>query len=328
MIDRRGYRWTVGAGAVLTAAASLVRLDVAHFASLLAGQVGIAVAQPYVVNGIAKLVADWFTGEEAVLGNGLGTVGMFLGMALGMATTPALVDGVGLFATMAINAGVAVVAAVVWFAVVEERGVAEAERPSPMRTLLSNRRLVHLGLLALLGLGYFNALTTWLEQLVAPRGIDAEQAGLVGGAIIVGGIAGAIAVPALADRLRLRKWPLVACVAGAAVFSVAAMLATTYAQLLAAGALLGFAFMPAFALLLAMTAEVVPAHDNGAATSLIMLAGNGGGVLAIVATPMMGGWDTRGPFGFLVALVVATLALALVARETFPGRVEEARRAG
>lgn len=318
LIDRRGYRWTVGMGATVTAVCSLVRLDVSHFPSLLVGQIGIAVAQPYVVNGVAKLVADWFAGDEAVLGNGLGTVGMFLGMALGMATTPALVDAYGLQLTMGANAAVAIAAAVVWWLVCEERGVAEAEHPSPMGVLLRNRHLVHITVLALLGLGFFNGLTTWLEQLLAPRGINAEQAGLVGGAIIVGGILGAIVIPATADHFLKRKLPLLACVAFATAFTGWAMVATSYGQLLAAGALLGFAFMPAFALLLTMCSEVVAARDNGAATSLLMLAGNGGGVLVIVATPMMGAWTSRGPFLFLVAVAAAALLLAVPLPETSP----------
>ena len=318
LVDRRGYRWTVGMGAVVTAVASLLRLDTDHFASIMAGQIGIAIAQPYVVNGISKLVADWFTGEEAVLATGLGTVGLFLGMAIGMASTPALVDAVGLRGTMAINSVIAGAAAVVWFAACRERGVAEAENPSPLRVLLTNRRLMHLIGLTLLGLGFFNGLTTWLEQLLAPRHIDAEQAGLIGGAIIVGGIAGAIVVPALADRYRVRKWPLVACVGLAGAFSAWTAVAPSYGQLLVAGALLGFWFMPAFALLLTMCSEVVKPRDNGAATSLLMLAGNGGGVLVILATPAMGAWTTRGPFAFLVALTAATLATALFLGETRP----------
>src|SRR6185503_14534910 len=95
MIDRRGYRFTIGAGSVVMAAAAAVRVFDASFWALLAGQIGVAIAQPYVVNGISKLVADWFSGDEAAIATGLGTMGMFLGMAIGMAATPAIVDAAG-----------------------------------------------------------------------------------------------------------------------------------------------------------------------------------------------------------------------------------------
>ena len=94
--DRRGYRFTIGLGALLMAVGASIRIVDAWFWPLLLGQITIAVAQPYVVNGISKLVTDWFGEREGALATGLGTMGMFLGMALGMATTPPLVDAFGL----------------------------------------------------------------------------------------------------------------------------------------------------------------------------------------------------------------------------------------
>jgi len=295
LIDRLGYRKVVGAGALVSAAGSLLRLDTAHFASLVAGQVVIALAQPFVVNGISKLVADWFQDEEAALATGLGTVGMFLGMAVGLASTPALVAGIGLKATMGVNAAVAFAAAGLWFLLCRERGTAEAVAPSPWRELLANRGLRLSVVLALLGLGYFNGLTTWLEQLLAPRGLDAEQAGAVGGVVVLGGIVGAIVVPLLADHLRVRRLPLILCVAVAAAANLWMAAAGSYGELLLSGALLGFAFMPAFALLLTMTGESVPAHDNGVATGLLMLAGNGGAVVVLLLSPPPGAGAATGP---------------------------------
>src|SRR5438552_7364117 len=67
LTDRRGYRFSVGVGAALMAVFSAVRILDQRFAFLLIGQIGIAVAQPFVVNGISKLVSDWFSAEEAVL---------------------------------------------------------------------------------------------------------------------------------------------------------------------------------------------------------------------------------------------------------------------
>jgi len=87
LIDRRGYRFAVGAGAVLMAASSLVRIADTSFWCLLAGQIGVAIAQPFVSNGISKIVADWFSEEHGAVATGLGTMGMFIGMALGHRST-------------------------------------------------------------------------------------------------------------------------------------------------------------------------------------------------------------------------------------------------
>jgi predicted MFS family arabinose efflux permease len=320
LIDRLGYRKVAGWGALATAVGSLFRLDTAHFAALLVGQIVIACAQPFVVNAINKLVADWFEGEEQALATGLGTVGMFLGMALGMAVTPALDSALGLRGAMAVNSAIAFAVVGAWYGLCRERGVAGEEHPSPMGELLKNRKLLVFVALALLGLGYFNGLTTWLELLLKPRGLDAEQAGLVGGVIIVGGIVGAIVVPLVADHLRIRRWPLILCVLAAAAANLWLTSAMSYGMLLASGAALGFAFMPAFALLLAMTGEVVDARDNGAATGLVMLAGNAGGVALIVLLPLTGDWAGNGPWITLGVLTAMTAAVAFLAPETFPTR--------
>jgi len=317
LIDRLGYRKVVGWGAVVTALGSLLRLDTTHFGALLAGQFVIATAQPFVVNGINKLVADWFEEEEVAVATGLGTVGMFLGMALGMATTPALEAAMGLTGTMAVNSAVAIGAAVLWYVLCVERGVAEAEQPSPFGTLLRNRPLQLLVVLGLLGIGYFNGLTTWLEQLLEPRGHDAEAAGAVGGVIVVAGIVGCLVIPALSDRLRARRLPLIACVAAATVVNLWIAGAWSFRDLMFSGGLLGFFFMPAFALLLAMTGEVVDPRDAGAATGLLMLAGNGGGVLVILLMRASGDWAGRGPWAVLVGLTTLALILSLGAPETF-----------
>lgn len=321
LIDRLGYKRVVGIGALVGAIGSLIRLDTAHFGSLLAGQIVIACAQPYVVNGISKLVADWFDPDEGAMATGLGTVGMFLGMAVGMATTPPLYTEFGWRGAMAVNSAVALAAAGAWWVFAAETGAAAAENPSPFRSLLRNRTLLLLTALGAGGLGFFNGLTTWLEPLVAPRGLDAAAAGLLGAAIIVGGIVGAVVVPPIADKLRLRKLPLLLCAVGASVAYAAMAIAQGSHGIFISGALLGMAFMPAFALLLTMTGEAVAPRDNGSATALVMLAGNGGGVVVIVAMAMLDDWQGTAPWLFLGALMLGTVAVAAA----LPGDV---RRSG
>ncbi|MCU1280165.1 MAG: transporter [bacterium] len=320
LIDRRGYRFTVGAGAILMALSSLLRIWDASFWMLFAGQLGIAVAQPFVVNGISKLVADWFSETQGAIATGLGTMGMFLGMAAGMAATPPLVAAVELRGTMLIFAAVTVAVALLFWFVVRanpQAPPASETQENSFRNILKNRDLLILFTLAFLGLGVFNGLTTWLEQILAPHGIDSEGAGLVGGALIVGGIVGAVVIPALSDAFKRRKPFLILC-AAAALLTIYPLCETShYRLLLILGAAHGFFFMPAFALLLEMCAQLAGARSAGAATSLLMMAGNGGGVLVIVAMPLV---NRDGTFHHAVLLMTAllfvTTLLALLAPET------------
>jgi predicted MFS family arabinose efflux permease len=330
LTDRRGYRYAVGLGAVGMALAACIRIYDASFWALFAGQLGIAVAQPYVVNGISKLVADWFREEHGAVATGLGTMGMFLGMATGMATTPLLVSAVGLRLTMVVFAVAAAAVAVLFGLLVYPNeqnraatAAAEAEPPARFGALLADKGLRTLFLLAFLGLGVFNGLTTWLEQILAPHGINAEQAGLIGGALIVGGIVGAVVIPALSDAVRRRKPFLMLCALAALVTIYPLCEQSRYGLLLALGALHGFFFMPAFALLLEMSAQLAGVRSAGSATSLLMLAGNAGGVVVILAMPMVNSGGTYHRAVLLMCgLMAVTLALSLTAPETHAQRQE------
>ncbi|MCI0572061.1 MAG: MFS transporter [Myxococcaceae bacterium] len=329
LTDARGYRFAVGVGALGMAVASCLRIVDSSFWALLAGQVGIAVAQPYIVNGISMLVADWFPEEQAATATGVGTMGMFLGMAAGMAATPALVDAAGFRAAMAVFSGITFAAAGVFALVVhpnpEGRAAAAPQAGAPrFRALLDLRPLRLLLSLAFLGLGVFNGLTTWLEQILSPHGLSSEQAGLIGGALIIGGIVGAVVIPVLSDLSRRRK-PFLLLSSVAALATLYPLCSNDrYGLVLLFAALHGFFFMPAFALLLEMSSQVAGPRAAGAATSLLMLAGNAGGVVVILAMPMVkgAGPDFHPAVLLLVGLLGVTSALAILAPETFAHRAD------
>lgn len=323
LIDRRGYRFAIGVGAWIMAAFACVRIFDGHFASLLVGQVGIAVAQPYVVNGITKLVTDWFTEEQGAIATGLGTMGMFLGMALGMGLTPVLVEAAGLRVTMIVFAAIALAAAIVFTMGVranEARRHAAAEAaPARFRELLGDRRLVVLCTLGFLGLGVFNGLTGLLESILAPHGISSARAGTIGAVLIGGGITGAVVIPLASDLTRRRKPFLLLCAAGALATIYPLGSSDSYGLLCVLAGLHGFFFMPALALLLEMSSQIVGARSAGAATALVMLTGNAGGVVVLLTMDAIKrGSDYHLSVLLMVGLLAATLLLAFAAPETFP----------
>ena len=67
---------------------------------------------------------------------------------------------------------------------------------------MRNRELVFIFILSFLGLGYFNGLTTWLEPILAPNGINSMQAGMIGGVLILGGIVGSAIIPPISDKMK------------------------------------------------------------------------------------------------------------------------------
>ena len=234
-------------------------------------------------------------------------------MALGMAATPPLVAKWGLQGAMTTFLVISAVALTAFL--VSTRSHAsltplQAPEEARMGTLVGNRMLMLLCAQAFLGLGVFNGLSTFLEEMLAPHGMDAEQAGLVGGVMIVGGIVGSVVIPLASDALRRRKPFLIGCSAVATVALYPLCRTHSYRGALLFAGILGFFFLPAFALLLDLSSQLVGNARAGAATGLLMLAGNGGGVGVILA--MLALKSVDGNFTSAVALLVGFLALTVV----------------
>jgi len=250
-------------------------------------------------------------------------MGMFLGMAVGLSVTPLLVADLGLRGAMVVFTIVSALAAVAFIAVARENPDAPPAPPAPsaradLVALIRDPRLLLLFALAFLGLGAFNGLTTWLEEILAPQGFDSESAGTVGGVLIVGGIVGAVVVPLLSDRLRRRKPFVIACTAVAVATLYPLGTLAGHTAVLVLGAAFGFFFLPAFALLLDMSAQLAGEARAGSATGILMLVGNAGGVVVPLAMQAVKGEAPtfRAGVVLLVALLGLTFLLSFAATET------------
>lgn len=322
-IDTRGYRKVIGAGAWLMTASSLLRIADDRFYMLLAGQIGIAIAQPLIVNGISKFVVDWFDPEQGAIATGLCTMGMFIGMAAGLASTPPLVSSYELRGAMIVFAAITAASSAAFSIFVKQNPRADAAGGDATATgelmhIIRDRRLVVLFALSLLGLGEFNGLTTWLEEILKPQGFDSEQAGAVGGVLVLGGIVGAVVIPLLSDKLQRRKPFVIVCALGGLVSLYPMCTSTVGAVVFVAGAVHGFFLLPALALLLDMSARIVGPARAGGATGMLMLVGNAGGVVVPLAMQAMrGNAPTFLPAVYLLLAVLAALVLlALATTET------------
>jgi len=324
MVDHRGFKYTVSLGGIIMAVFSVIRIHDAFWA-IVVGQVGIAIGQPYVLNGITKLVGDWFEEEQAALATGLGTVGIFLGCALGLALTPLLI-GFGYQFSMSVFSIIAIGAAILFIRYAQEnqdKPLHHIEQTSwgEIKTLMQSKQLILVFILSFLGLGFFNGLTTWLEQILAPAGISADQAGLIGGMFIIGGIVGAIVIPVLSDRMQRRKPFLVLCVFLGLVLVGPLCQTAAFSHGLVFSTILGFFFLPAYALLLAMSEELAGRDRAGMATGILMLVGNAGGVVVIIAMDLVksGESNWQYPINLMITLLATALILCFFIRETFIG---------
>ncbi|MGZ4036612.1 MAG: MFS transporter, partial [Bacteroidia bacterium] len=315
LTDKKGYRYAIGLGSIISAVFACVRTFDGNFYMLVIGQTGIAIGQPYIVNGISKLVSDWFSKEESAMATGIGTAGMLIGMALAMGLTPVLNESMGFSSTMLAFGIFSVVLTLVFMLVAKENHpvseqAASASAMEEIRQLWSNKNLKTLFITWFFAFGFFNGLTTWLEPIVKPNGINAEDAGMIGACLIIGGIVGSVIIPTLSDKYKKRKPFLILCCVAALLLLYPMCTMSDMTMLYVLGGLMGFFFLPGYALFLASCEELAGAEKAGAATGILMLSGNAGAVVTIILMPVVNG--ASGSWMNAVYLLFALMVITLV----------------
>ncbi len=313
-LDRRPSL-ALGLGAVLTAAGGVVRLGGDTFAWAMAGQLLVAVAQPFVLNAITGVV-EVLPERSRPTGIAVGSGGLFLGLVAALAAG-SLAGGDRLVELVRWEAAVGVMA-VAAFLVVRRRAPApvavESTEPGDLRAVWTDPVLRRIALLAFLGFGVFIALITWLQALLEPQGVSESAAGwIVTAAVAIGALGSVVVAALLEDRgveVALLRLTLLAAVAGCAVLAFAEGVPSA-----AVGAVLATsALLTALPWLLALCERRAgdPAAAGvlvASATALLWLAGNLGGLVMAV---VVGGLVDHATAAFLLLCAVGLLGLPFV----------------
>jgi cyanate permease len=168
------------------------------------------------------------------------------------------------------------------------------------------------------GLGAFNAVTTWIEEIVRPRGFSIIQAGDAGGLMIVGGIIGALVIPLLSDHYHKRTPFLILAVIGATVGLYGITFASSYAFLLVSALTLGFFLLSAGPVGFQYGAEITYPVAEGTSNGLLLLMGQISGIIFILGmdsfkSPENGSMTF--PLVALIALMILCLLLCIRLKE-------------
>jgi cyanate permease len=293
IIDRFGIRIGVGIGAVFTGVFGLVRgFAGPDYNWLLMAQIGIAVGQPFILNAITKLAARWFPIEERATAAGLGTLAMYLGILLGMILTPYLIIGSGISGMLYIYGIISVITTVSFLILIKERPLTAPCRPDQeerslvydgFKQTLRTKDFILLMVIFFIGLGVFNAVTTWIEDILRPRGFSATQAGITGGLMIVGGIVGALFIPILSDKYKKRTPFIIIALTGATLGLTGITFATSYWLLLTSGMVLGFFLLSSGPIGFQYGAEITFPASEGTSNGMLLLMGQVSGIAFIFA---------------------------------------------
>jgi len=328
IIDKKGFKYGVGIGALFTGVFAMLRLvNTDSFTILLISQIGIAIGQPFVLNGITKLVVTWFPQKEEATAVGLGSLALLVGMMVGLGATPALVQFLG-FDTMLLIYGIlGVLGILLFFSLVKAQPATpprkiEAQQEitgwQGIKHILKMRDFVVLGFIALIGIGVFNGLATWLEKILNElHQIPMTDAGLISAILVLSGIVGCIVIPLVSDKIMKRKPFLLLASGVGAVCIIALMVAKGYAANMVNAIFLGFFLISALPIMLTMSAEITGARFAGISVGYLQLLGNAAAVAIVPIMESMHGITHQYilPLAFIAGLLGVSFILALVVRE-------------
>ena len=327
-IDTFGIRIAVGIGAGLTGIFGLLRGLLAHdYTLVLIAQIGIAIGQPFILNAITSVAARWFPVQERATAAGFGSLAMYLGILVALVLTPYLTIQSQINGMLLTYGIVSMIAVVVFFAFVKERPPTPPCPPDQkerslvfdgLKESLRVRNFVLLLMIFFVGLGVFNAVTTWIEDIVRPRGFSIIQAGNTGGLMIVGGIIGAVVIPILSDHYRRRTPYLLMAVIGATLGLVGITFATSYWLLLASAFAFGFFLLSAGPVGFQYGAEVTHPTPEGTSNGLLLLMGQISGIVFIFGMDSFKSPETGSmtlPLIVLIGLMALCLLLCTRLRE-------------
>ena len=318
VIDTYGFRLGVGIGAVLMGVFGLLRgFAGQNYSLVLWSTIGIAAAQPFLLNAWTTLPAKWFPAESRATMVGLITLANLIGAALGMVVTPMLIEGMSIAKVQMVYGGIAAFSSVLFLLLVREKPSTppcaedEETRALVLDGLKSALKIKPFWLylfVSFIGLGIFNGLTTWIEAIVRPRGFSPNDAGTIGALLIVGGLVGAVVLPALSDKQGKRQRYLILAFLGAIPGLVGLTFATSAFWLFASAALMGFFLVSALPIGMQYAAEITYPTPEGTSNGLIQLFGQGAVVFVYIMEAMK---SSDGSFTPSLLLAIGLLVLSV-----------------
>jgi MFS family permease len=315
-IVHRGFRFAAGLGALLAGVSGVVRgLVGAHYVLVLLATIGAAIAQPFLLNAWTTISTQWFPQSQRATAVSLITLANLFGVAVGMAVTPTLVESMSISSVQLVYGIAALVAGIAFVLVARDRPPTPPDdsrvaAPTPMlvgvRQALAVRPFVVFLAIAFVAMGVFNGISTWVEEIVKPRGFSSVDAGNLGALLLLGGIIGALAMSAISDWLG-RRVPFIAI---SFIFSAPALLWVTFADtrvaLASAAFLLGFFMTSALPVGMQYSAEITAPVPEGTSNGMIQLAGQTSVVLVYLMAV------TRTSSGSFVPSLCALAGLLLI----------------
>lgn len=319
VIDTYGFRLAVSIGSVLMGIFGLLRgFAGANYSLVLWSTIGIAAAQPFLLNAWTKVPANWFAIEERATAVGLVTLANLVGTALGMVLTPILTETMSIPTVQLIYGSIAAVSSVLFIIFARETpptppGPAGSEVRALMLDGLKHAFTVKPFWLYLfvsfIGLGIFNGVTTWVENIIRPRGFTPTDAGTLGALMLVGGVLGAVIIPPFSDKQRKRQPYILLGMLLAIPGLVGLAFATSTWLLFVSAFAMGFFLVSTSPIGMQYAAEVTQPTPEGTSNGLIQLFGQASVVFVYIMEALK---TSDGSFTPALLLAIGLLIVSAV----------------
>jgi MFS family permease len=348
LADRKGLVMVAGFGAILQVLFGTLRIFLLNdFIMIFVCQFGLSIGSVMIQNCIVYLSVSWFPKGERALATGVSTLFMLLGMLLGTALSMVLWSAplygdpgytiplaqANVNSILYLDTILAVILTVAFFAVARDKPPHPpdidvlAEVTPSIRGMLKDKNVWFISFGFFAGFGIFIGLTAIIEELLISLGIPVV-AGLGAPVIVmvlllVFGIIGAVAVPAISDKVGKRKpFLMVSLVVG--IISTYILGTTGIAEVsYISAAVLGFFLIAVMPIALSMLEEfkTVGPELSGASTGLAFWWGNLGGFLGtILLETLRVGTSYFYSIVYLVVVMVIATVLILTIPETGRGK--------
>ncbi|KAK6541315.1 hypothetical protein TWF694_008661 [Orbilia ellipsospora] len=183
--------------------------DGGHFPVVMLGQIFIGFGQPFVLSAPAYFSDLWFTSKGRVTANALISLSNPLGAALGQLIDPFLVSEPGDIPNMLLYIAIITTAVTVPIFIVQSKPptppcTSSAQEKLPLRVSLSkvasSLEFWLIFIMFSILVGFFNASSSLLNQILEPYGYSENDAGIGGAILIVVGLVASAIVSPLIDR--------------------------------------------------------------------------------------------------------------------------------
>jgi len=292
IIDKYDFKIGAGIGVVLAGIFGFLRYFAGNdYTLVLIFQIGIAIGQPFVLNSITRLSANWFPESERTSATGLSMISQFIGIMLGVLITPFIFEAFNIPIILLIYGILAIISGALFVI------FAKNKPPTPpsseiskekvlmgegLKQLFLNKYFIILFITFFFGLGIFNFITSYIELIVLPRGFDATDAGILGGLMLIGGIVGCVIMSALSDKYKKRKMLLIISILIATISLGIITFSADPILLYLFSFLLGYGILSAGPVALEYAVDLTKPVPEATSSGMLMMIGQVGGIIFIL----------------------------------------------